>query len=463
MIEHYVHRSGVEEANRCLRSWWYSYRHAGHGLSRVPNPNYFDLGSALHKGFEQSLMGRNVEQAVEAGLTYYRTCSTYGMRFPQEVSESERLIEALLRAWYLNGLERLLSIYKVLHVEEEVHLTETVLPLGPTGRFVTLHWQSKPDALLKERYAPNVAGFSLKSIDDANEFRRNYFRFDLQGLTEMFFGSLYMQNPSPAWTQEIRDLYADSSWSKTVDYIQTIFLVKGKRLKALGAGESSAELGVDDPTTIGDYDAGGNYRPIDSFLINRWTVDPHGQYAPHFNEIDSVVKNNAWMTRYYKPGNKSYNQLKGMIRVPVAQQDIASWIAALAADQVSPNAEWNNGEMALDRAIVWDEPVMRSDMQAEEMIEEIRHAEARRALGVEAANLALQYGGEKAFNEALLKHFPRTGLGRGCRYPTMCPYTFFCYHKAPEGAEVPSGFALRVPHHEPERLYLIKQMQKGTK
>ena len=457
MPEHYIHRSGVEEANRCLRSWWYTYRHAGTGLSRIPNPNYFDLGSALHKSCESSLMGRKVEVAIEAGINYYRSCPSYNIRMPEERDESERLIEALTRAWYAIGLPRLLSIYKVLHVEEEVHMQEYVQP-DPRGPVIQMNWMSKPDALLKERYGPTVAGFSLKSIDDANEFRRSYFRYDLQGLTEMFFGSLYMQNPSTAWRQEILELWNDQGWSHKVDYIQTIFWVKGKRLKARGADD--VEVGVDDATTIGDYDAQGRYRKLDSFLINRWQVDPHGTYIPYHNELQGVLPNVSWMTAYTKPGNRTSNRMSGMIRVPVPQAEIASWVESLAADRVFPNAEYNNGEMALDRTIVWDETVMRSDMQAEEIIEEIRHAEARRALGVEEVNAALKYGGEEAFQAALRKHFPRTGLGRGCRYPTMCPYTFACYHSAPEGAMIPEGFQPRVPHHEPERLYLIEKMRE---
>jgi hypothetical protein len=452
MIVHYIHRSGVDEANRCLRAWWYAYRHLGTGISRSPSPDYFDIGSAVHEGLACSMRQHTVEQAADSALTYYRRSPNFMKRLPAQSDESQRLIEALIRTWYANGHERFHQMYKVLHVEEEVHVIEHHYPEGNTGRFVQLNWLSRPDAICRERYGPTVAGISWKTIDDANDYRRNYFSYDLQGLMEQFFGSLYVQHPQPSWSPEVLQHFQQPDWTHRVDFIQTIFLQKGKRLKAQEFG------GTGVATDDGEF-ADGQYRKLDNYLINRWVIDPNGDKSPFFNELSAsgIMPNTSWMTRYWKPGNKSYNQLSGMLRIPIAQADIAGWIDQLANNQIFPTPEYYNGETALDKVIVWDEPIMRSDMQSEAAVREIRFAEIRRALAVDTM-LQVATTQPQNFESKLEEYFPRS-WGKACKTPVTCAFTNECYNAPPGAWELPAGYEQRVPHHEPERLYMIQRLK----
>lgn len=455
MIVHFIHRSGVDEAYKCPRSWYLTYCHAGTGIVRSPSPNYFDIGSAVHEGLATFLHRftklhpptfRDLDAAIDNALTDYRRRPHFLVRPPTEAAESQLLIEALLRAWFLNGLQQFYTNFTVLHVEKEVHCVELIQTVN--GQQVELHWMSRPDAIVREKYGPTVAGISWKTIDDANDYRRSYFNYDLQGLTEMFFGTHYLQYPSHEWTTEALQHHTQDDWSHRVDCIQTIFLQKGKRLKAQDWNGSPD----------GDDSAENQYK-LDNFLLNKWIVDPHGNSIPFFNELQDVVPNQAWLTQYTKPRNRSYNRLSGVIRVPVEQFELAGWIERLSRNEIFPTPEYNNGQAALDRVVLWELPILRDDMHAEAAIEEIRYAELRRAVN-HATLVQINSHYPDKFDAALKEFFPRS-WGRACRTPVKCQFTELCYVAGPQHYnDVPLGFERRIPHHEPEAL---KRQQGLTK
>src|SRR5205085_578060 len=89
-----------------------------------------------------------------------------------------------------------------------------------------------------------------------------------------------------------------------VDYVQTIYLVKGKKLR-IGAGGEVLKWGV-------PFDSVQSYR-TDSFLLYPHVL-PGGAAAPFFNELRDVEPNVTWSASYRKPGNQSDSYFKGWDR-----------------------------------------------------------------------------------------------------------------------------------------------------
>lgn len=384
-----------------------------------------------------------VEKAVAATLDCLSK-QIRGSHNPSRLLDAQLLSEALIRVWYANGYEQFHRTYRVLHIEEEVHFVQQ-LKAWPADFPIELHWTSRPDAIVRERYGPVVVGMSWKTIDDANEYRRSFFSYDLQGLFEQFFGSLYVQQPFSAWSPEALEHWHQNDWSHRVDAIQTVFLQKGKRLKAedVGGEPRFEDLGTD------------------SFLIRPWLLDPHSQSIPFFNDLPNVAKNCAWLTQFTKPGNKSNNRLSGFNRSLIQQRDLASWIAALAADQVFPTAQWNNGQHCLDRVVIWDDPILRSDMQAEASIRETRWKMYRVAQAAASLKARLQKGpmSLEEYQDFLEANFPRS-WGKACKTPVTCSHVNTCYQQPIAADEIPQNFEMRVPHHEAERLFQIENAKQ---
>lgn len=435
----YIHRSGVEEYNRCPRAFWYTYLHAGIGITISPPPIYFAIGTAVHEGLAASLRRLPVAKWIEAALISLQL-DTVRLNNPTKLLDAQLLVEALLLAWQANGYEQFHRTYRVLHIEEEVEFVQDLKVLGRPE--VEMHWMSRPDAIVREKYGPVTVGISWKTIDDANEFRRSFFSYDLQGLFEMWFGSLFVSSgPNASWGAEALSHWQDQNWSRRVDAIQTIFLQKGKRLKEGDLVEGD----LDGNVVTGKYNDIGT----DNFLIRPWVVDSHASSTPFFNEFPELVKNMAWKGQYTKPGNKSYNRLTGMTRSLLRSEDLPRWIQALQNNQAFPHPEYNNGEAALDKVVIWDEPVLRNDMQADAAIRETRYKFFQIAVNRDLV-LAQADQSTERFNEELEKYFPRS-WGKACKTPIACPHTHFCYHCPIGGQEIPAGFEMRTPHHEPEK------------
>lgn len=401
---------------------YYGYLHALTGVSKSPSPNYFDIGSAVHVGLAESLKKRSEDAAAEAAVSYYVNCKSTPKRHPSEVLQSCLLIEALIRAWYVNGYEAFHGMYDVLYIEEEVYM----LSRSALTPEIMLHWESRPDAIVREKRSPIVAGISWKTIDSATEYRRQFFRHDLQGLFEMWFGSMFLQR-------------LGGFAAPRIDYIRTILLEKGR-----------INAHFDFPTdNQGDHMEQVNDKPTDSILIQVYQTDPHGETSPFFNEIPGVVKDLAWKTRYWKPRNKSYNRLT-MNRRLLTQVEIAPYIHGLGQGSIFPTPEYNNGESALDRTVIWEQEIMRSESDADSAVRETWHLHSRYAKAAAEAAAAVRANDSSAFVQILEREFPKNRAN--CKKPVLCPFRSFCYDTMPGPQEIPNGFEARVPHHDRERI-----------
>lgn len=454
-VDAFIHRSGIEQYQRCPRSAWFTYHHLGTGIVPLPTPNYFDIGSAVHEGLACSMMQLSESQAVKRSLDYYSLKPDFHLRHVYEQKESLLLIEALIRAWYANGHENFHKMYTVLHVEHEVHIP--LSHVTPGGLLLTMHWMSRPDAIVKEKGSPLIAGISWKTIDDASNYRREYFSHDLQGLMEMTFGSLAIAQPPVRASYQTVEMHEHitNEWqqsSKRIDYIQTIFLQKGTRVKPSNASSSAnGEEHSTASTFEGTVDSGqvflDTYRKVDCPLIYAHVHDPHAEFSPFYN-LEGLIPNHCWKTQYWKPGNKTYNRITDTRRILLEQYQLKDWIAALASDRVFPTAEYNQGELPLDKFILWDQPIMREQIQASEHLKQLFYQESRRHT---AAAIILDPSTPKETAERLWREvFPQ--YLRGCRYPTTCEHSRLCFSERPEGQSsyLPQGYQLRISHHEPE-------------
>ena len=457
----HIHRSGYETARKCLREYYLSYHAYGTGISPKPVPIYFIIGNAVHEGLACSMRKLTQEQAVQATLDYLASKATEGHQL-EVFAEACRLCEALIRSWYLNGHEQFHAMYDVLAIEEDVVKHEIVW-LSPT-QFVEVVWSSRPDAIVKSKYTPEVVGISWKTIDDASEYRRSKFATDLQGLTEQYFGTLALANMLE-W-QEYK-----------VTAIQTIFLQKGKRLKPRGGlwamEEGFGEFNEGPFAGIGtsqmQNEASASTFQLhgtDTFLTKRYVHDPYSSnYLPPWDgkeELAHLHPSYAWQYRYFRPGLKSYNELSGFIRQPIPQAEIAPWIHALSQNQIFPTPEYNNGETALDKAIIWQDPIMRNDELAESVIREMRWEMARIGIALDQFQFAPKT--QQAYMALLEKHFPRS-IGEACLSKTRCPYIDACYNpdRMYDLFTVPDKFQRRNPHHEAERKYLTDVLGRDSK
>lgn len=464
-VDAFIHRSGIEQYQRCPRSAWFTYHHLGTGIVPLPTPNYFDIGSAVHEGLACSMMLLSEEEAVKRSISYYSSKPDFNLRHVYEQKESLLLIEALIRAWYANGHENFHAMYTVLHVEHEVHIP--LSHITASGSLLTMHWMSRPDAIVKEKGSPLIAGISWKTIDDASNYRREYFSHDLQGLMEMVFGSLAIaQQPVKASYQTVAmHEHIVNDWqasSKRVDYIQTIFLQKGARAKAQNSSPSANDEEHNAATRFeGTVDSGqvflDSYRKVDCPLIYAHVHDPHAEFSPFYN-LEGLIPNHCWKTQYWKPNNKTYNRITDTRRILLDQHQIKDWIAALASNRVFPTAEYNQGELALDKFVLWDQPIMREQIQAQEHLKQLFYQESRRHSAAALINdpSTSAESAERLWREVFPQYL------RGCRYPTTCEHSRLCFseHRSYDPAgDIPQGYQLRVSHHEPEAHGLKAKVQ----
>src|SRR4030095_10745478 len=89
--------------------------------------------------------------------------------------EQKALVEALIRAFALRGLPRLLSEYEVVEVEQEEKWEIT-----PAFTFM-----GRPDGLLRSREDGEYYALSFKTCATYDSYTEKLGRYDMQGLSEL--------------------------------------------------------------------------------------------------------------------------------------------------------------------------------------------------------------------------------------------------------------------------------------
>lgn len=467
-FEVFFHRSGHETYWRCPRAYYLNYHYLGTGIYKAPIPLHLEVGSAVHLGFASILKGHTIERSVNVAQQYLQ----HGERFPflnttYEQQEQLALIAGLLYSFWFYMWPSFQKQFKVLYVERGVVVSE-IHDLG-NGEQVIAHRMSRPDAVLQDRSTGEVVGWSLKTINDLNEWKRMQFHNDLQGLTEMYNAEVMFEQIAAAgpdafvesWLDDlsIKPTYAQikekiAEWDTlptNVDYIQTLFLVKGQR-KPFGEQD---EVGIFDPPSDDEKEF-RQHSPLCYYWRNNGSA-PIGS-PPH-----------SWASRYYKDGNKSYNRLgKGFDRVPVwtntqsvflhpsdikeLNQQVSEWVQQMNTQKVHPStlSDDRNIKNPLSQIVVYDDPMYRDRTHMQNVVErQVAKVQHRITFDLYDIHKLMEVGQVESTQELVDQYFDQHLVS--CRQPYRCEFQKLC-HETAEGwmdhKSLPEGYSVRKPHHE---------------
>lgn len=444
----YVSRSRVEAFNSCSRRGYFEYMYAGIGLSVDPGAVYFDFGNAVHSGLAECL--RFIQNkvmkpsAIEIARAIAVTLDDFDKRsgevnidrlMPQIAKleldyrfEQRNLAVAVVYTWIVEEWVPFATRYEVLAVEMDTHFTST-------ANGVTIHWESKADAIVRERLAPHqVAVISWKTAADTKEWTRRRYRSDLQGFLECWF--------------------AERHTGLTIDYNQVIYLAKGKKIR----------LGVDGIELPWNCDISEIKRySTDTFLITPY-IKPQGAPSPFFNELRDVVSDTIWSPSYRRPGNMTDTYFRGWYRPEHFNLNdvdadgwpyLFAWIDSLKNNEIFPTYEFLGGAPApLNRIVVWETQSPRNNALTEQLLKEISFATARYQAFGPYSNEANSADVVFPRNLRACIDGPPDALGRfGCPYVDICkgpgqviPSTELV-NINPRTDPAPPGFVWRKPHH----------------
>ncbi len=447
-VSNFSYRSGVETAWRCPRGGYLEQFYLGTGIVKNPIAYWLCVGSAVHLGLAEMLncssnltppheeemmdLARDAGRGpIGAALDYWDNCGQKEVLHEITFNEQRILIEALLWAFYYHSLRAFLETYEVLYVEKEV--TEMV---SGRPRYLMM---SRPDAIVRDRTTGELVVISWKTIDDPNEWRRLFFKQDLQGMMEAWYAEQFLNgkslNSHEAHKNEVLTRIQDAVGGGPplrISYVQTIYLVKGKRAKLKENGSFGYDNSEDAEAIEMFSDTEGPRWRADSHLVYPYTniaetvkcgeckgkgtreikrcyacgLGSDGQLekyragvgCPECNEgiMQWTMTNCAacngtgktsndafeflsWKYRYVKPGNVSASTLGAAYKrvlITETSMSIREYVKALAAGEVFPTTM--TGENALQKTIVWEQPSYRDPVMMQSMITQVKETERKR-------------------------------------------------------------------------------------
>jgi len=422
-----------------------------------------------------------IERAIIAdAVGWFRVESGQEVYLPNYTFEEQAaLVEALLWSFALFSLPSFLATYRVIWVEKEV--TKSVA-FGPPDDESEILFMSRPDAVVQDFATGEVAVISWKTIDSITDFRRRFYKHDLQGLMEIGFARQLIASEkeriklrilSPLTVVETnldavirireQDIAAYRALPADIDYVQTIFLQKGKRKKKASADDSAnGESGSSDNWGgIGDYEEEPYQSPESSVL---WTQDSFLIYPWVRQGLDSKVPGNPFLShkwRYRKATNVSYSTLGSSYKqelVPLcgAIEGVESWIRSLANNEIFPTPyEAENGQVIdhpLSKVVVWEAPSYRNEQMLTRVLQQVEMSEIDRTKRVEQISKYVQLNGYDArFEDLLDEKFPQRLIS--CSNPWRCQHQAICFDNAHAWGGLTANYTIRQPHHREEAEY----------
>lgn len=196
---------------------------------------FFPAFRAYHSSNERSSADNPVLPSYTALLAHFNAQMRAGVEIPSSVPEAIEqlyLAKALVANYFLcpEGIPALLTTYEILAVEPEIQfsLDEAICKASSFGFHQTTiahpsypnlnedfarsyQFNSRPDAILRDRLTKLVYPYSLKTCVAYDSRLAEVGRIDLQGLTECIATTLYMKLDTPS------------------KFVPMTYLVKGKK------------------------------------------------------------------------------------------------------------------------------------------------------------------------------------------------------------------------------------------
>jgi hypothetical protein len=480
-VTNFSYRSGIEAGWRCKRAQYLEQDYLGTGIQKAPRAFYLDVGIAVHIGLAAMLEHFGVlfvdrddcdlsnpknsqtnehsakESCIAEALLYWDTCGQRAVLTEYQFNEQRCLIEALLWAFYYRSLRTFLETYEVLWVEKE--MTEIV---AGRPRYMMM---SRPDAIVRDRQTGEIVVISWKTIDRPTTFRRLFFKQDLQGMMEAHYTEEWLAS-GWRYAKSHPEEFAQSKWPidnnpPKVSYVQTIYLVKGDRMRKEGYAEDE---GVGD--AFADEAMGDEWRQNTHLIYpysNIQMLCGHPEYSG-----DTAFESLAWKYRHVKPGNKSFSTLGNAFKktlITNTSMSIREWVCALNDGTVFPSTLLTEaGKNALENCVVWENPSYRDEEMMGSVLRQVKESERKRHRDrkVLAKFEGVEPGTENKWPSMLDKLFPQQLVS--CNFPWKCQFIPVCHQEdgraALKALEMPRGYVARVAHHESERLYQIEGGKK---
>ena len=525
------HRSGAETHMVCPRRYYLNYEYLGMGIVPDPGPLYFAVGTAVHHGLANMLLAKSINECVNVAIdSLCESPAWQAIENPDLQNEQLVLVEGLLYAFYVYAYPGMRDNFEVLCVETgaveyvpiEVNTANCDLcdstgiakgvtlkgqtcagcnGMGVIKTYAYIAIQSRPDAILRNKQTGEVAGISWKTIDDPTDMRRSQLVNDLQGFMEMYYGEKILEKlaGAPVTTEEIQAILrstlsptrkpldiihslqeglsqlekrarAARNIPTTIDYIQTIFLVKGPRKLLLSednplVGEVYGNETMDE---YGGYQPGKVYKQA-SHLCYRYRNPYHTGEIPEVelyktgpkkgtpkpvDNYDPNLYDEAWTYRFYKPGNATGSALNTKwLSEAIRPDEIRDWVDRLNSGSVYPSClqdERNVNPIA--KLVRFEEPLYKDQLTAERHVNQQKDRFVRIARAKDEMEAGIENAGMVDKQLMLDVYWPQHLIS--CRTPYRCAYHDFC-HSAKSNeidfVNLPEGFTLRTPHHELER------------
>ena len=408
MAQYYTDRSRAETYQECPRLRYLSYEYRGRGVVPETLSLALTIGSSIHRGIADLLLGKDIEGVVGevledfVGLVRQRALDlgTDEDQF-DAAKEQAALLEALLRGWAECRLPRLLTEYQVIDVEGEEECS-----LG--GKDKSLIWMSRPDAVLRHRGTQELTIYSIKTCAQWDQRAADQHELDMQGMSETYAVEQRLGEP--------------------VTSVQMDFLVKGRR---------------------DEFPRGSGRRRQASPLIRGWRQSFGAPMSDRYAWSYSWTSDDGTRHRLARNGGGAWQPYSPWHE---GEMGLQAWFDLLRAGNVTPST----GENILESQFVTPPPHYRIQEDIDEWLVSTQTQEARVKIGAAVVENARKKG-PKAFRLALAEHFPKNARACNFHYGGRCPF-----HKAShdvcwtglnihEQDPVESGnFLWRVPHHTPE-------------
>lgn len=476
----YTSRSAIETHQRCPRRRYYGYLYQGRGISRVAASIPLVTGTHVHLGLEHifkqfqswdmkkvivtpEMVEHEVDTACNNAVESYRK-ELKGRGFIRVTKEAEgdsdynqytideqcALCEALIRAFSIQVLPKMLGEYKILDVEREETFTLT------SKQDTDIILQGKVDVILQSKESEGVTLVSFKTAKqyDSDPRVEKNASHDNQGISETlcirerfkkeeevnkeFFRILNeVGNKAPDWAMaNVNKLgvWCNNHEKKLhIEGVQMVYLLKGKRYES--------EKGS------------GKYIDISPLIRGYRKVNQ-----------DEDGYDYAWSWDFANPYNKSG---KGKLGGKWERFDVwtdfeggvKGWIELLCSHIEGPNGEMipviqPEAGFCIVKQIVMPALISRGDEEIESWVRQIKVQETEIFQNVDT--LQNEIGNATPIDYILDEMFPM--YRHSCHYPSDCEFVDICYDS--EVRENPLAvshpvtgetlFRYRTPHHTPE-------------